>query len=345
MKRSISIVILNWNGSAYLKQFLPLLIEKTQYPEVAIVVADNGSTDDSLIVLKEEFPTVKVFPFEENHGFAGGYNRALSLLKSDYYVLLNSDVEVTDNWLQPMCDYMNTHEDVAACQPKIKSYIQRDYFEYAGAAGGFLDRYGYPFCRGRIFGSVERDTEQYNSIQDVFWATGACLFIRSDCFWAVQGFDNDFFAHMEEIDLCWRLKSRGWKIACIPESTVYHVGGGTLNMEHPRKTYLNFRNSLFLLYKNLPENRLRKTLFVRWWLDYIAACQLFFTGKVQNAKSVFKARKDYKRMKPHFNMKRQQNMMQAKTNAFYELFPKSIVAEYYLKSKKRYADIVKEGKS
>ena len=336
LKKTLSIVILNWNGVAYLKQFLPLLIEKTQNPDVEIVVADNGSTDDSTTVLKKNFPTVKLITFDTNYGFAEGYNKALRQLDSDYYVLLNSDVEVTDNWLSPMLKYMNEHEDVAACQPKIRSFAQRDCFEHAGAAGGFVDKYGYPFCRGRILGTVERDNGQYDSTQDIFWATGACLFIRSKAFWEAGGLDADFFAHMEEIDLCWRLNNRGWRIVCVPESAVYHVGGGTLSVENPRKTYLNFRNNLLMLYKNLPENQLQKTLFVRWWLDYAAAFQLFITGKRKNAQSAIKARRDYKRMKPDFKTKRQENIKQAKTEVFCELYTKSIVVGYYLKGKKEY---------
>ena len=333
--KTTSIVILNWNGSAFLKQFLPSLIEKTQLPNVEVVVADNGSTDDSIDILKKDFPTVKLIIFDTNYGFAGGYNKALALLDSDYYVLLNSDVEVTDNWLQPLLSYMNEHQDVAACQPKIRSYSQREYFEYAGAAGGFLDKYGYPFCRGRVFGTIERDNGQYDTVQDVFWATGACLIIRSEVFRTVNGFDDVFFAHMEEIDLCWRLKSRGWRIVCVPDSVIYHVGGGTLNMEHPRKTYLNFRNNLLLLYKNLPEEQLQKTFFVRFLLDYAAAFQLFITGKVPNAKSIFKARRDYKRMKPQFETKRRENLKASKIDTYSNLYPKSIVVQYYLKGKKK----------
>ena len=337
-----AIVILNWNGSAYLKQFLPFLIERTQLPRVEIIVADNASTDDSLELLKSSFPSVRQIVFDENYGFASGYNKALELVEADYFVLLNSDVEVAENWLQPMLSYMNAHEEVAACQPKIRSFHHRDYFEHAGAAGGFIDRFGYPFCRGRVFGEVERDNGQYDRIQDVFWASGACLLIRAKDYQSAGALDDDFFAHMEEIDLCWRLKSRGRKIVCIPESIVYHVGGGTLNVEHPRKTYLNFRNNLLLLYKNIPEKHLSKIMFTRFCLDYLAAFQLLVSGKMQNAKSVFEARRDYKKMKKDFVQKRKDNLNNTTFDAYSELFLRSIVFQYYVKGKKYYSQLMKK---
>jgi len=331
-----AIVILNWNGEMFLQKFLPVLIQNTKQAGVEIIVADNASTDSSLSILKDKFPTVRTILLDKNYGFAGGYNKALAQIDADYFVLLNSDVEVTVDWLKPMLEYMNNHMNVAACQPKILSYDQPAFFEHAGAAGGYIDRFGFPFCRGRIVGIAEEDKGQYDSIVDVFWATGACLMIRSRVFREVGGLDDDFFAHMEEIDLCWRLKSRGYGIVCIPESSVFHVGGGALGYESPYKTYLNFRNNLLMLYKNLPVRLLKKIMFFRFLFDYAAAFQLFITGKPKNAMSIFKARRDYKKMQPDFEEKRNQNLILSTTDATTNIYQKSIVLGYFLKGKKTY---------
>ena len=331
-----AVVILNWNGEKYLEQFLPILIENTKLSGSEIIIADNASTDSSLLILQEKFPGIRTVVLDKNYGFAGGYNKALAQIEADYYVLLNSDVEVMQNWLEPLITYMDKHADVAACQPKIRSYFNRKYFEHAGAAGSYIDRFGFPFCRGRILGTAEEDKGQYDNITDVFWATGACLLVRSKTFWNVGGLDDDFFAHMEEIDLCWRLKSRGYRIVCIPESIVFHVGGGTLNVENPYKTYLNFRNNLLMLYKNLPAKLLKDTMFWRMIFDYIAAIQLFVTGKPKNAISVFKARSDFKRMQPNFEEKRKQNILYSTSDNYSDILQKSIVIEYFLKSKKTF---------
>ena len=331
-----AVVILNWNGEKYLEQFLPILIENTKLSGSEIIIADNASTDSSLLILQEKFPGIRTVVLDKNYGFAGGYNKALAQIEADYYVLLNSDVEVMPNWLEPLITYMDKHADVAACQPKIRSYFNRKYFEHAGAAGGYIDRFGFPFCRGRVLGTAEEDKGQYDNITDVFWATGACLLVRSKTFWNVGGLDDDFFAHMEEIDLCWRLKSRGYRIVCIPESTVFHVGGGTLNVENPYKTYLNFRNNLLMLYKNLPAKLLKDTMFWRMIFDYIAAIQLFVTGKPKNAISVFKARSDFKRMQPNFEEKRKQNILYSTSDNYSDILQKSIVIEYFLKGKKTF---------
>ena len=258
-----------------------------------------------------------------------------------YFVLLNSDVEVTENWLQPLLNYMKENADVAACQPKIKSFYNRDYFEHAGASGGFIDYLGFPFCRGRVVGTAEMDRGQYDTVIDVFWATGACLLIRSELYNQVGGLDDEFFAHMEEIDLCWRLKGQGFRIVCIPQSEVYHVGGGTLQVEHPHKTYLNFRNNLLMLYKNLPQKSLSNIMRWRMLFDYAAAFQLFVTGKPKNAKSVFKARRDFKKMLPGFVDKRIENLSSATRTDFPEMLRKSIVIEYYLKGNKTYSKLIK----
>lgn len=331
-----AIVILNWNGAHYLQQFLPALREYTTSPDVDIYVADNGSTDNSLLILGKYFKEVKILLLNRNYGFAEGYNRALAQIEADYFVILNSDVEVTDGWLEPMLDYLQEHSGVAACQPKILSHHNRTHFEHAGAAGGFIDMLGYPFCRGRVLAVTEEDKGQYDEVCDVFWATGACLVIRAEVFEKEGGFDDDFFAHMEEIDLCWRLKSRGYRVVCIPQSKVYHVGGGTLHVEHPRKTYLNFRNNLFLLYKNLPQKQLFPVLFVRFFMDYLAAFQLFITGKPQNAKAVFKARLDFRKMLPSFKNKREENLRKTTQTHIPEIAKKSVILNYYLLGRKTF---------
>ena len=269
----VSVVILNWNGCDMLRTFLPSVVRCSKSGQVEVCVADNGSTDASVEMLREEFPCVRIIVLDQNHGFADGYNLALQQVEAEYVVLLNSDVEVTEHWLEPMISYLDAHPEVAACQPKIRSQRQKEYFEYAGAAGGFIDKYGYPFCRGRVMEVVEKDEGQYDTILPVFWATGAALFIRLADYREAGGLDGRFFAHMEEIDLCWRLRSRGRKIVCIPQSTVYHVGGATLKKENPRKTFLNFRNNLVMLYKNLPDEELNKVMRIRACLDYV--CLLY----------------------------------------------------------------------
>ncbi len=337
-----SIVILNWNGAQYLRKFLPALIKYTQLQDTEIIVADNASTDDSLVVLENEFPMIRTIVLDKNYGFAEGYNKALYRLEADYFVLLNSDVEVTPGWLQPLQQHMDMHADTAACQPKIRSYNNKDYFEYAGASGGFIDKYGYPFCRGRVLGTLEKDKGQYDDTAHIFWATGACLMIRSDVFWEAGGLDAGFFAHMEEIDLCWRLRSRGYNIVCIPQSVVYHVGGGTLKIESPYKTYLNYRNNLLMLYKNIPDNRLRKVMFIRYFLDYISALHFLLKGRFGNFSQVFKARRDYKKMRPKYKAKRKQNLTLAKSSEIPQIYFKSLIFQYYFKGKKNYQKLMEK---
>ena len=248
LRNKVAVVILNWNGQSFLEKFLPNVIKYSQ--EVQIIVADNQSSDNSVAFLKDKFPEVSIIINPSNDAFAKGYNLALKQVQAEYYVLLNSDVEVTENWIEPIVSLMQSNPKIAACQPKILDYNQPSKFEYAGASGGFIDKYGYPFCRGRIFNVLEEDKGQYDSSMEVFWATGACMFVRSDAFWKVGGFDDDYFAHMEEIDVCWRMKNIGYQIFIEPKSKVYHVGGGTLNKLSPRKTFLNFRNNLITLTKN-----------------------------------------------------------------------------------------------
>jgi GT2 family glycosyltransferase len=282
-----AVVILNFNGKDFLKKYLPSVIQYSS--EAEIIVADNASTDDSVAFMQGKFPQVKLLVNKENAGFAGGYNWALSQVKAEFYVLLNSDIEVTPGWLTPVIQLLKSDKQVAACQPKIRSVFQKEYFEYAGASGGFIDKLGYPFCRGRIFEEVEKDTGQYDDVREVFWATGACLFVRAAVYHQLGGLDKDFFAHMEEIDFCWRAKNEGYKIMVQPASVVFHVGGGTLPKNSPQKTYLNFRNNFMLLYKNLPSDRLWKVLIIRLFLDGLAGLRFLFQGHFQDVAAVIKA--------------------------------------------------------
>lgn len=288
-----SIIILNWNGVEMLRHYLPSVIAHTTGAE--IIVADNGSTDDSLEVLRKEFPSVKTIVLDKNYGFAEGYNRAIEQVDSEYVVLLNSDVETPEGWLTPLLDYMETHPEIAAVQPKIRSWRQRDYFEHAGAAGGYVNQLGYPYCRGRVLWHVEQDKGQYDTIAEVDWTSGACMCVRTKVYKECGGLDASFFAHMEEIDLCWRMRNAGWKLACIPQSTVYHLGGGSLSYESPRKTYLNHRNNLLMIRKNMRHPG--GVLFVRFFLDYAAALLYLMQGRWEACKAVFAARRDFHRMK------------------------------------------------
>lgn len=334
-----AVVILNWNGSRMLRQFLPSVVRFTEAEGACVYVADNGSTDDSVELLRREFPTVRLILLDANHGFAEGYNLALRQVEADYVVLLNSDVEVTEGWLHPLTDYLDRHPEAVACQPKIRSWHQRNCFEYAGAAGGFIDRYGYPFCRGRLMGRVEEDRGQYDEVIPLFWATGAALCIRLKEYLEVGGLDGRFFAHMEEIDLCWRLRSRGRRIVCIPQSTVYHVGGGTLRKENPHKTFLNFRNNLLMLYKNLPDAELRTVMRVRCLLDYVAAFSFLLKGNVANARAVWQARREFHRMRPLFTSSRRVNLQSATQADIPERSRFSLLVAFYLLGKKRFSQL------
>lgn len=293
----VAIVILNWNGEKMLRRFLPTLVRNTPADEAFIVVADNGSSDGSLAFLKAEFPQVQTIGLDDNYGFAGGYNRALREIEADYYILLNSDVEVPEGWLSPLVNFMEENPDAGICQPKILSESERNRFEYAGASGGFIDRYGYPFCRGRILSNLEQDSGQYDTPVECFWATGACLMIRASLFHHLGGFDESFFAHMEEIDLCWRAKLLGYQVWCEPESKVFHVGGGTLPNNSPRKLYFNFRNNLLMLQKNLPDSIRAKRIFARMCLDGASAAVYLVTGKWSYLKAVWNAHRDFCRMR------------------------------------------------
>ena len=331
----VAIVILSWNGSQMLRSFLPSVLKYSE-AEGAVYVADNGSEDDTLKVLATSFPSVKVISLDKNYGFAEGYNRALQEVEAEYVVLLNSDVEVTEHWLTPLLSFMDDHPEVAACQPKILSWQQPNCFEYAGAAGGFLDRYGYPFCRGRIFNTLESDSGQYDTPSRVFWATGACLLIRLQDYREAGGLDNRFFAHMEEIDLCWRLNARGREVWCIPTSRVYHVGAATLKRENPRKTFLNFRNNLLMLYKNLPDNELHHVMRVRYFLDYLASLSFALKGQFPNAKAVYQARKAYRSLRSEFFISRNLNMVAAVEQPVQTRWMKSLLWAYYVRAKRTF---------
>lgn len=327
----IAVVILNWNGADLLRQFLPSVIEYS--PEATIYVADNASTDNSIEIVQEEFPTVKLIQNTSNFGFAKGYNKALKVVNEPILALVNSDIEVTQNWLAPILYQFESEINTAVIQPKILDYKKKTHFEYAGAAGGFIDQYGFPFCRGRIFETIEEDKDQYNDSINIFWASGACFFIRNDIYRKLNGFDEDFFAHQEEIDLCWRIKNEGFEIKYNGNSTVYHVGGATLKTGNPHKTFLNFRNSLWMLTKNLPKNQLIKTLFIRLSLDGIAGIKFLLEGKPRHLWAVLKSHFYFYWYLPKFIKKRSCKQF-AK---YYKT--KSIVYLYFAKHKQKYSDI------
>lgn len=335
----VAIVILNWNGAEMMRKYLSTVIHYSAN-EAVVYVADNASTDDSVAMLRASYPSCRIIQLEKNWGFAEGYNKALAQVEAEYYLLLNSDVEVTHHWLTPMIEFMDSHQEVAACQPKLLSIADRDSFEYAGACGGYLDKYGYPFCRGRIFDTVEDDNGQYNYQTEILWATGAALMIRSTDYWSVGGLDGRFFAHNEEIDMCWRLRLLGRKIYCIPESSVYHVGGGTLPKANPMKTYLNFRNNLTMLYKCLPDKDLKHVMRIRWFLDYLAAFQMLILGRnLKDFKAVFKARRAFKQWLPDFKADRAAIQKNRVVDDIPECRNFSILWQYYVRGKRRYSDL------
>lgn len=333
------VVILNWNGLQFLQQFLPVLISQTPAEKARIVVADNGSTDGSLDWLARVYPeTVTTIAFDHNYGFAEGYNKAIEHCKGRYALLLNSDVEVSPGWLDPLIKAIQPVQ-VAAVMPVIRSFHNKDNFEYAGAAGGFIDRWGFPFCRGRILGLVEKDTGQYDDLTEVFWATGACMMIKVDIFRKAGGFDANFFAHMEEIDLCWRIKLDGYSILAVPESKVYHVGGGTLPSGNYKKVYLNVRNSLLTLYKNLPSSSVATILAVRMILDGVAAFKFLFEGKSRNFTAVLKAHLSFYRERKNYRAHRRYNNKITFPNSLSGYYPRSILIDYYIRRKRVFSAI------
>jgi GT2 family glycosyltransferase len=330
---NVAVVILNWNGKEILKTFLPSVINYSK--EAELVIVDNGSTDNSLLFIKEEFPQIRVIDNKQNYGFAGGYNKALKEIEADYYVLLNSDVEVSPNWLSPIIELMESDSQIACCQPKLLSYLEKNKFEYAGGAGGFIDHLGYPFCRGRIFNFLEEDKGQYDDSREIFWATGAALFVRASIYKEFNGLDNDFFAHQEEIDFCWRVKNSGYKVYYCPKSVCYHLGGGTLNKTSPFKTFLNFRNNLYLLYKNLPLKKRKRVFFMRFFLDIIASISFLIQGKVGEFNAVYKAYIEFTKTKKQMKQKRKPII----NNNIKEIYSGSIVFSYYAKKKKRFSEL------
>lgn len=320
----LAVVILNWNGKNLLEQFLPTIIQYS--PEATIYVADNASTDDSVVYIKANFPSVKIIINKANYGFAGGYNEALQQVDADVYALVNSDIEVTENWLQPIITTFENELNTVIIQPKIVDFKNKEYFEYAGAAGGFIDKYGYPFCRGRIFDTIEKDNGQYDDSIEIFWASGACFFIKATVYHDLKGFDADFFAHQEEIDLCWRAINLGHVIKYVPNSVVYHVGGATLQQGNPKKTELNFRNSLFMLTKNLPKSVLFRRLFIRMILDGVAGIQFLTKGKPKHFLAILKAHLAfYQNFNKHFKKR-----SAFQKESYYKV--KSIVFSYFVKS-------------
>lgn len=331
-----AVVILNWNGICYLKMFLDIVRRNSVDGETELYVVDNGSTDGSPEWVAENFKDIKLIRLGQNFGFAEGYNLALDKIEAKYYLLLNSDIEVTPGWLIPLISFMEKNPDAASCQPKILSYNQKDHFEYAGAAGGFIDKLGYPLCRGRILNHVEKDTGQYDTQTNIFWSTGACMMVRSDLWKKCGGFDPDFFAHMEEIDLCWRFHKGGYRVCYVPESKVYHVGGGALPYNSPFKTYLNFRNSLFLLYKNLPDRNFPEIMLKRKILDGIAA--LFFLVKFQlsSTAAVWKAHRDYYKHFDKLKEKRKSIRISGENRSTELILNKCIVFEFYIKRHKTF---------
>ena len=337
----LAIVILNWNGKQMLQTYLPKVLACSR-DEAVVYVADNASTDDSLAMLNEKFPEVRQIVLDKNWGFADGYNKALARVDAEYYVLLNSDVEATPGWLTPLVSFMDAHPEVGACQPKLLSVADKSKFEYAGACGGFLDRYGYPYCRGRVFDTVEQDNGQYDDIHEVLWTTGACMMVRSKDYWAVNGLDGRFFAHNEEIDMCWRMRMMGRQLFCIPQSKVYHVGGGTLPKGNPMKTYLNFRNNLTMLYKNLPEKELRYVMRVRWFLDYVAAWQtLILNRNVGDFKAIYRARHDFMKWRTEFRPERKEHQIDRVEPRVPRTLRTSfcLVWQYYARGRKKYTDL------
>jgi hypothetical protein len=329
-----AVVILNWNGKSFLEKFLPSVLKHSRgYADV--IVADNASSDGSVGFLKTDFPEVEIIQNSANGGFAKGYNDALAQVKAEFFILLNSDIEVTENWIQPVIDLMESDPMIAACQPVIRSFHHPEKFEYAGAAGGYIDGFGYPFCRGRIFQHLEEDHGQYDNPVEVFWATGACMFVRADVFRKFGGFDEDFFAHMEEIDFCWRVKHEGYKVMVCPESKVFHVGGGTLPKQSSFKTYLNMRNNISLLYKNLPSDRLLPVFASRLILDGVAAFKFLVDGGFGDFWAVVRAHMSFYRRFP-IHRKKRRSINHRKVSCIYS---GNIVVDHFLRGKKKFTGL------
>jgi Predicted glycosyltransferases len=339
-KFKVAIVILNWNGATFLRQYLPSVVRHSACEWCQIVIADNGSTDESRNVIETEFQEVQFLPLDENFGFAKGYNEALKNIDAEYFLLLNSDIQVTEGWLLPLVNAMDKNPLAGACQPKILSMNEPEKFEYAGASGGFIDRLGYPFCRGRILNVCEKDNGQYNQPISVFWATGAAIMVRSSCWEQTGGFDPDFWAHMEEIDLCWRMRNLGYQIQVEPQSVVYHLGGGSLPYQSPLKVYLNFRNNLYLLYKNLPANSFFPIIFFRMVLDGIAGIQFLVTGQWSAFAKVLKAHFDFYHHIPTLSKQRKQLQKVRKVSRHQTIYKGSIIFDFFILRKRKFSQIL-----
>ena len=339
--KKVAVVILNWNGEELLKKFLPsVLATLPEYAEA--IIADNASTDGSIAFLNSTYPEIKIIQNKTNGGFAKGYNEALTHVHNEYVVLLNSDIETPENWVQPMTEFMDKNPTVGAAMPKILQYRKKTHFEYAGAAGGYIDQWGFPFCRGRIFDTLEEDKGQYNNNEPVFWASGACMFVRNDTFKKLNGFDEFFFAHMEEIDLCWRMQRAGYLVYAVGESHVYHLGGGTLNKLSPKKTFLNFRNSLFLLIKNYPRNKFLIKMTQKLLLDGLAAAKFLFEGNVRHFLAVFKAHMSfYANLLKYLKIRKKLNQ-QHTNKEIIGVYKPSIAKEYFISKKNKYSDLAKD---
>jgi GT2 family glycosyltransferase len=329
----VAIVILNWNGKQFLEEFLPSVIKYSNIEGAKVIIADNASSDNSVGFIRENAPSVEIIRLDKNYGFAEGYNRALDQIESEYFVLLNSDVKVTEGWLNPLLGMMDSDSLVGACMPKIKSYSQPDFFEYAGAAGGFIDKYGYTFCQGRIFDSIENDFGQYDASREIFWASGACLMVRASLFKITGGLDSRFFAHMEEIDLCWRFKNRGYKIMYVSTSIVFHVGGGTLPRSNPQKTYLNFRNNLYLLSKNLPHEKLVNILIIRFLMDLLSELRFLFRGAFRDFFAIIQAHFTFFMNRKYCTVFRKNEQQFMTSHTHKQIYPGSIVYDYFIRKK------------
>lgn len=335
----IVIVILNWNGEKLFDTFLPSVLKYSNSENIEIIVADNASTDNSVNHLKQFYPSVKIISLETNFGFAEGYNQALKNVEAEYLVLLNSDVKVTENWIENCITTFEKDNKIAVVQPKILSFNNPNHFEYAGAAGGFIDKFGYPFCRGRILNRIEEDFGQYNRQSQIFWASGACMFIRNSAFKSAGGFDGDFWAHMEEIDLCWRLKNHGYKIVYEPQSIVYHLGGGTLSYGSPRKIYLNFRNNLFMLFKNLPRQQFKRIFIIRMILDGVAAVKFILGFNFREFWAVVKAHASFYRNLGELIRKRKETQKLVIVKEHSEVYSKSIMWKFFIQKKRKFSDL------
>lgn len=336
----VAVVVLTYNGKKLHEKFLPSIIaEKEQFPDFELIVVDNASTDGTGEYVNENFPEARVIRLDVNKGFTNGYVQGLKQVDAEYYVLLSADFEVTPGWIKPCIDIMDNDPQVGACQPKIKYYKQKTQFEYAGGAGGWIDKYGYPFCRGRIFYTVEEDTGQYDETQEIFWASGGCMFVRASLYEELGGFDNDFYAHMEEIDLCWRMKNSGYKIMACPDSIVYHVGGSVISYGSPEKIYHNFRNGLILLVKNLPPDRFLRVMLIRFMLDYIAETKALLSLNFGEFWAIIRAQWAFYSQLGKWMKKRRELKKYITNPNNTAIYQRSIVWQYFIKGKKRFSDL------